>query len=287
MFIFAMHTYANFAMNYYSRNIDKLLVGWRYGSESLGYYKKAFDLFALPANQLIAPIHNVALSALSRLNGDPEKFTHYYLSTISLIAFIGMPISAILMLTGHDIILLILGPQWIKAAEIFIYFGASIGIVLIRNTQGWLHLSLGRPDRWLRWSILQTIINTCFFLVGLQFGMAGVAIAYSIEIYILALPSLWYAGKIINLSITSLLSSVWRYFVAALLAGLLSFAILYKLDYAATIFTNLNVFIRIVAASTLCLALYLIFIILLYQSLNPIKNFLSTAYQMRPKRIQK
>jgi PST family polysaccharide transporter len=284
---FAIHTYANFTLNYFSRNIDKLLIGWRYGAQPIGYYKKAFDLFALPASQLIAPIHNVALAALSRLTSDPEKYSHYYLNTLAIIAFIGMPISAILTLTGKDIILLILGPQWTKAGEVFCYFGASIGIMLIQSTQGWLHLSLGRPDRWFRWSIIECAILTCFFIIGLPFGIEGVAIAYSLSFYLLAAPCLWYAGRPIKLNIISLISSIWRYFAAALVSGLLSFTILYKLDYAASIFTHFNVFIRIVTAGTLCLALYLIFIIIFYQSLHPIKSFFSTAYQMLPGRMQK
>jgi PST family polysaccharide transporter len=285
--IFATNTYGNFTLNYFSRNIDKLLIGWRYGAQSLGYYKKAFDLFALPAGQLIAPIHNVALAALSRFANEPDKYTRYYLNTLSIIAFIGMPISAILTLTGKDIILLVLGPQWTKAGEVFCYFGASIGITLIQSTQGWLHLSLGRPDRWFRWSIFECIIISCFFMIGLPFGIEGVAIAYSLSYYLLVAPCLWYAGRPIKLNIVSLISSIWRYFAAALVSGLLSFPILYKLDFVVSIFTHLHVFFRIIVASTLCLALYLIFTILFYQSLSPIKNFFSTAYQMLPVRMQK
>jgi len=50
---FALHTYGNFGVNYLSRNTDNLLVGWRFNAQSLGYYKKAYDLFALTANQFV------------------------------------------------------------------------------------------------------------------------------------------------------------------------------------------------------------------------------------------
>lgn len=286
LLIFAIHTYGNFTLNYFSRNIDKLLIGWRYGAQSLGYYKKAYDLFALPASQLIVPIHNVALAALSRLIHEPDKYSRYYINTLSIIAFIGMPLSAMLTLTGKDIILLILGPQWTKAGEVFCYFGASIGVMLIQSTQGWLHLSLGRPDRWFRWSILECIIISCFFIIGLPFGIEYVAIVYSLSFFLLVTPCLWYAGRPIKLNIVLLLSSLWRYCAAALIAGLLSFAILYKLDYVVSIFFYFNVFLRIILASTLCLTLYLIMVTIFYQSLNPIKQFLSTVHQMFPGKLK-
>lgn len=285
MIKFAIHTYGNFALNYFTRNVDKMLTGWKYGAESLGHYKKAYDLFTLPANQLLSPISNVALATLSRLTNEPEKYRRYYLGAITIIAFIGMPISAILTLTGYDIILLVLGPQWTKAGEIFCYFGTSIGIMLITFTQGWLHLSLGKPERWIRWSIFQTLVTTSFFIVGLRFGIGGIAIAYSLAFYILFLPCLWYAGKPIQLSVFSVISAIWRYFSAALIAGLLSYAILYIFDSVHLTFINLNVFFRIISASILCALLYLIMIILLFQSLNPIKNFITTAREMLPHKL--
>src|SRR5207245_2085428 len=45
---FAVNTYGQFMTNYFTRNLDNLLVGWRFGSQPLGFYKKAYDLFALP-----------------------------------------------------------------------------------------------------------------------------------------------------------------------------------------------------------------------------------------------
>jgi len=59
---FAIHVYARFTFNYFSRNTDNLLVGWRFGAGSLGFYKKAYDLFALSASQLTAPLANVAVN---------------------------------------------------------------------------------------------------------------------------------------------------------------------------------------------------------------------------------
>ena len=64
---FAFNVYGRFSFNYFSRNMDNLLVGWRFGSGALGFYKKAYDLFLLPASQLLAPLTALAVSTLSRL----------------------------------------------------------------------------------------------------------------------------------------------------------------------------------------------------------------------------
>ena len=71
---FAGKVYGNFIVAYSGQNIDNLLVGWRFNAVALGFYKKAFDLFALTASQLTAPLNNVALATLSRLNEDHVLF---------------------------------------------------------------------------------------------------------------------------------------------------------------------------------------------------------------------
>ena len=284
MLTFALHTYGNFALNYFARNIDKLLVGWKYGTQPLGLYKRAYDLFSLPANQLIVPISNVALATLSRLVSEPDKYRHYYFNALSTIAFIGMAISLILTLTGYDLVLFLLGPQWERAGIIFCYFGTSIGIMLIHGTQGWLHLSLGKPNRWVRWSIVETIFTTIFFIGGLYFGIAGVAIAYSLTFYLLVIPTLVFAGKPVNISAYAIISRIWRYFLAAVIAGLISFAVLYKIDFISLQFSALYILLRIIISASLNLLFYLILVAVVHQSLNPLKQALSIAKQMLPGR---
>src|SRR5205814_7816204 len=67
MLSFAMHTYGRFTTSYLTWNLDNFLLGWRFGPAPLGVYKKAYDLFILPVNQLSSPLTAVAVSALSRL----------------------------------------------------------------------------------------------------------------------------------------------------------------------------------------------------------------------------
>jgi len=87
MLKFAINTYGNFTVDYFSRNLDKVLIGWRFGSQSLGFYDRAYHLFSLPANQLTSPVTSVAVAVLSRLCNDPEKYRRYYLNVLSMLAF--------------------------------------------------------------------------------------------------------------------------------------------------------------------------------------------------------
>ena len=71
---FAIQVYGRFLVNYGSRNMDYLLVGVYFSAQSLGFYKKAYDLFALSSGQVVGPVTHVAVSALSRLRQAPQKY---------------------------------------------------------------------------------------------------------------------------------------------------------------------------------------------------------------------
>jgi len=279
---FVMNAYGNFSMNYFSRNLEKVLIGWRYGTQSLGYYGRAYHLFATPANQLSAPLTNVVLAALSRLRSDPERYRRSYLNSISMIAFVGMALSATLTLIGSDLILLLLGSQWNKAGQIFTAFGPCIGLMLIYATHGWLHLSLGRPDRWFRWSIIAFIVTALCFVIGLPFGALGVAIAFTASFYVLIGPGLWYAGRPIHLGLFSIISAIWKYCVSALGAGLLCWFVLYSFGLTSNIFVESNILIRLLISCLLCISIYLLLVVGFYQGTKPIAQFISLLYDMVP-----
>lgn len=281
---FAMNTYGNFATNYLSRNLDKILIGWRHGAQSLGYYERAYYLFMMPVSQLSYPLTSVAVATLSRLRDDTEQYCSYYLKALSVLALVGMPLSAILTIAGKDILLLLLGPQWDSAGKIFCVFGPGIGILLVYGTHGWLHLSIGRADRWFRWGIFELAVTTTAFFLGLPFGPIGLACTYTASFYLLMPLGLWYAGRPVQLKMSSIFSAITRYYLAALVSGLLCWYILFSFDVSSLIFAQLNIIVRIVVSTILCSAIYLVAVLLFYWSTTPISDFFILLANVLPSR---
>lgn len=280
---FALHTYGNYSLSYGSKNFGNLLIGWRFGSQSLGYFKKAYDLFSLPATLLTTNLASVALSSLSRIAGEPEKYRRTYLESVSTLAFIGMPLSAVLTVAGRDIILFVLGPQWVKAGEIFTYLGMGIGVMLIYATNGWLHLSLGRADRWLRWGMVEFVVTFMLIGIGMLFGPEGVALAWTLSFYVLIAPGLRYAGRPADLRFSGVLATIWKFFLCALLAGLSTWLLLYVAEPVRCAFSVLPVLVRISASAALCGLLYLVLVCAVYRGVEPIARFLRILRDMAPR----
>jgi O-antigen/teichoic acid export membrane protein len=281
---FATHVYGRFSINYFARNADNLLVGWRFGSVSLGFYKKAYDLFVLPANQLLAPIADVVLATLSRLDYRTDQYRRYLLNGLSILAFVGMGIGGCLTLEGKDFIRLLLGPKWTVAGQIFTYFGPGIGIMMIYSQNGLMHLSIGRADRWLRWIVVEFMVTGSLFLAGLRFGPAGIALAWTISFWILTVPAFWYAGRPIDFSVIPIIGAVWRYVASAAVAGCFWAAIMHTAPPALRAPGLIGALVRISINCSMFLVLYVAVVVLLYGNTEPIRRLVRLAPDLLPGR---
>lgn len=280
---FALNVYARYGVRYSSQNLDKLLVGWQFNAAALGFYKKAYDLFALSASHVTAPLHDVALATLSRLNHDPVRFRHYLVKSLGVIAFVGMAVGADLTLVGKDVVRLVLGPQWGEAGTIFTFFGPGIGLMLLYSITGWIHLSIGRPDRWLRWTLLEFAVTVLLFVIALDWGPEGIAVAWSASFCILIIPAFWYAGLPILFGVSPLLGATWKYVAAALLSACACAEMVHYTPFHAVGSSAAAAFIAIVVVSAIFGAFYLGVVILLHRGCAPLRQFLGLLREIAPK----
>jgi len=267
---FAIHTYGRFFTGYFTNNLDNFLVGWKLGPASLGFYKKAYDLFVLPSNQLATGLTMVAVSALSRLQRDRAQYKRYLLSALGVMAFVGMAISGDLTLVGRDLVLVLLGAKWGESGRLFTIFAPGIGFMLLYCTHIWIHLSLGKADRWFRWGLVDLAVTTVFLFVGLHWHAEGIAVAWVAAYWVIAYPALWYAGQPIELGVSAVIGVTWKYIVASLAAGGAVFFLLRAVPDWLAAPGPLWAFARLTAVSTLFLAFYLGAVIALHRSLSPL-----------------
>jgi polysaccharide transporter, PST family len=277
---FASSVYGRFSFNYFARNADNLLVGWRFNAQSLGFYKKAYDLFAMSA--MMQSFTPVAVSALSRLRHDSQLYKRHLLSLLSVWAFLGMGIGGALTLVGKDFIRVLLGPRWEPAGEIFSLFGPGFGIMFVYGVHGWIHLSIGRPGRWFRWSIIEFCVTGLLFVLALPWGPAGIAMSWSLSLFILTIPALRYAGRPIDLGIAPLMAAVWKFLFASVVAGCATALIVGRFRFTPMASSVVEASVRIATISLLYGVLYLSAVIILHRSCTPIYQLVRLFREMVP-----
>jgi PST family polysaccharide transporter len=199
---FGAHVTGFSFVNYFSRNLDNILIGRFVGADVLGHYSRAYQLLMFPIVNLRGPIESVAFPAMSQLDHKSQEFRFYYSKMVTLLALGTMPLMVWLYVSAAEVIYLVLGPNWGEVVPIFSVL-AIVGFVQpVASTRGLIMLSSGQSRRYLYAGIMTAIIVSFAFCVGIFWGVLGLIWAYVIAEWVLFIPMHAYSlrGTSIHLS---------------------------------------------------------------------------------------
>src|SRR5882757_9511853 len=154
-------------VNYFTRNIDTILIGRFLGALQLGWYNTAYRIMLFPV--------------LSRQQDDLAAFSALYLRAISSIALITAPLMAGIWALRLPLVETVLGAQWVPVADVIAWL-APVGMLQsIVTTVGLIFMSTGNTNVMLRYSMIVGGVTFVAIVMGLRWGYVGVAVAYAIE----------------------------------------------------------------------------------------------------------
>jgi PST family polysaccharide transporter len=217
-------------LNYFTRNADNVLIGVALGAGPLGFYSRAYNLLMLPIRQVNTPLTSVALPALSRLQFDPIAYRRFFLRAVALAAMFTAPIVLFAFAAADDIILLVLGDQWIESTGIFRLLMPAALVGAINMVPGWLCVSLGRAGVQLRWALWSAPFVVAGFAVGLIWGAEGVAASFSVTFTIALAVFVRMACKGSPVSSGDIVRAISRGFLAASVASAAVLALKWSVD---------------------------------------------------------
>ncbi len=133
---FSIYQFLFNLINYFSRNLDKLIIGKYLNNTMLGYYEKSYRLMMLPLQTITHVVSPVMHPIFSDYQNDFKKLSDSYLKIVKLLAYIGFPLSVLLFFTSKELVLLIFGMQWGKSIPSFEILSFSVGFQIILSTSG-------------------------------------------------------------------------------------------------------------------------------------------------------
>ncbi len=196
-------------INYFSRNSDYFLIGKFLGDHPLGHYYLAYRIILFPLQNITLVISRVIFPTLSKIQNDNNEIRRFYLKITNTIAFITFPLIGILAFTSKDFVQIIFGTEWnIDLITILIIILAPVGLIQsISSTTGSLYQIKAKTDWMFRWGLFYSSITILGFLIGLRWGVIGVAASYLISNLLLVYPVFLFPFKLIDMNIGKFLLS--------------------------------------------------------------------------------
>ena len=173
---------------YLSRQLDRIGVGVLYGPVSLGYYTRGYQLFTLPTSQISAPLHDVIVPTLSRLNADQGRFQVTFGRILSALTWFSAALAVAALLWTQQIVGIVFGPQWNPVVEVLRNLSPTLALQPVLAAAGWAFISRGEGARYRHWALGSALIQGLAILAGLPLGIAAVALATSLSTWCLTLP---------------------------------------------------------------------------------------------------
>ena len=138
IFSYSAYQFLFNVINYFSRNLDKLLIGKYMGMSELGYYEKSYRLMMLPLQNITQVVTPVMHPIFSDYQNDLNRLASAYERILRLLAFIGIPLSVLLFFTAEEVTLIIFGQQWLPSVPVFRILTLSVGVQIMLNVTGML-----------------------------------------------------------------------------------------------------------------------------------------------------
>ena len=186
-------------VNYFSRNLDNLLIGKYLGPSQLGYYDVAYKSLLFPLGNVSQVIGRVMFPALSIIQEDKERVRAAYIRATQYIAIITFPLMAGVAILAPQLVRVVLGQKWERAIFLVQVLAAIGGLQSIYTTIGWIYVSQGRTGIMFIFGMTIAIVYTGSFIVGMHWQVEGVAVAYAIAFALLLYPSLAIPFRFIDM----------------------------------------------------------------------------------------
>ena len=222
LFEFSLPLLGTKSIHYWVRNLDKILIGKHMGSTQLGFYEKAYSLMLLPLNSITSVIGRVMFPSLSLIQDDKERVKSIFQKMTKTIGYVTFPMMLGLYVLAEPFIISVLGEQWrgsISILKILCFVGAIQSITALFSN---LYLSQGATTKQFKVGIFLRLNTIIAIIIGLRFGIEGVAYGYLVSVLINLFPNLKVAGGLVNLKIMEYLKNI---FPELLISVLMAFTV--------------------------------------------------------------
>jgi O-antigen/teichoic acid export membrane protein len=206
-------------VNYFSRNLDNVLIGKYWGAVALGFYSRAYFLMSLPGMLVIGVFSGVLIPALSSLRNEPARMEATYLHALRLITVLGCSMAVGLAATAPEIVEFIYGPKWQPVVPILLWMAAASILQPIQNTAQWLYIVAERGRGMFVMGLVVAVAATLAFVLGIHSGPIGVARAYAISSALVAYPVLRMGNRACGLDVKKAISASAPLLLCALIMG--------------------------------------------------------------------
>ena len=158
-----------------------LIIGKFYSAADLAYFNRGNQFPSLVIGNLNAPISNVMLPVMCKVNGDKQRLKSVLQKAIRLSSYLVFPMMAILAGCAPTLVTVLLTDKW-SACVPYLQLGCIFFLFQPLQTMNWQALkAMGEGACCLRLEIVKKVICFGWLFASIPFGVMGIAVASAVS----------------------------------------------------------------------------------------------------------
>ena len=219
IFSYSIYVFLFNLINYFSRNLDKLMVGKYVGLSDLGQYQKSYNLMMMPLNS----ISDVITPVLHPIFSDYQDNVHYikekYFKLLHLISYISFPLTVFLYFAAREAILIVYGDNWIPAVRPFQILALTVCSQMLLSSTGSIFQAINATRRFFLTGCINSTIMVASFCVSIFTWRSVQAVAWGFVVahFINTIISFWMLCDKLNATFLEFLQILIRPLVISII----------------------------------------------------------------------
>jgi O-antigen/teichoic acid export membrane protein len=180
------------------QNGDTMVIGRLLGSAQLGIYAIAYNVLLAPVARFVLTVTDTLFPALSRLQNEPQRFAMAWLRVTELLAAIFVPALLGLVVVAPDFVQVVLGNRWHAATLLLRLMAAGMLVQAVTAVGDEVLKARGRGGTLLRFYVVETAAVLAGVVIGVHWGIVGVAAAFSAVLVVTRSAYLWLVARMLS-----------------------------------------------------------------------------------------
>ncbi|MFV0623901.1 lipopolysaccharide biosynthesis protein [Sphingomonas sp. ac-8] len=165
-------------LNFAQSQADILIAGRWFDAHAVGIYTTALFLTQVFANKFVPPLNEVAFSAYARLHQAGGALAGAFPGAVRLVMLAAMPFYFGVAAVAEPLVHVLLGPKWLEAAPIVRLLAIAMPCWTLQTLFQPAIDAAGRPGVTAGTTAVGAILLPIAFLIGVRYGIAGIAAAW-------------------------------------------------------------------------------------------------------------
>jgi O-antigen/teichoic acid export membrane protein len=184
---------SNNIIGYVRGQLPTFILSRSVGPAGVGLFNKAESLAGRPHGFITGSVYDVLFRALAKEQDNLDRSRYLFFRSLTLVAVYALPFYIGFLWLAEPLVVMLFGHRWADSAAPLVILSLAAPLMIVENLSGAVLAARSWLGKELVAQIVMIVVATVAILIGLPYGMTGVAAGMVIALLYMSIHMFWLA----------------------------------------------------------------------------------------------